>query len=40
MTITKQEDYGNLFDFDEYTVIPLIDQVKEFLAEIKRFVEN
>ena len=36
----QKGDYGDLFDFDKDIVIPLIDQVKEFLAEIKRFVEK
>lgn len=38
--LRQKGDYGDLFDFNEDTVIPLIIQVKEFLAEIKRIIEN
>jgi len=32
----QKGDYGDLFDYDEETVKPLIIPVKEFLAEIKK----
>ena len=38
--LRQKGDYGDLFDFDEDTVLPLIDQVKEFLTEINKFVEK
>jgi len=36
----QKGDYGDLFDFDDKTVLPLVDQVKEFIAAIKEMVEN
>jgi uncharacterized protein len=38
--LRQKGDYGDLFDFDEDTVTPLIVQVKEFLTEIKRIIES
>ena len=32
----QKGDYGDLFDFDESLVLPLVDQVKDFVAEIKK----
>ena len=32
----QKGDYGDLFDYDEETINPLIDQVREFLDEIKK----
>ena len=32
----QKGDYGDLFDYDEKTVMPLIEQVKEFVGEIKK----
>jgi uncharacterized protein (UPF0332 family) len=32
----QKGDYGDLFDYDEKTVRPLIEQVKEFVGEIKK----
>jgi uncharacterized protein (UPF0332 family) len=31
----QKGDYGDLYDYDENTVLPLVDQVKEFIEEIK-----
>ena len=31
----QKGDYGDLYDFDEKIVLPLIDQVKEFISAIK-----
>lgn len=33
--IRHKGDYGDLFDFDEKTVVPLLPQVREFLNQIK-----
>ena len=30
----QKGDYGDLYDFDDKIVLPLVDQVKEFLSEI------
>jgi hypothetical protein len=30
--------YGDLFDFDDKIVLPLVDQVKDFVAEIKKLI--
>lgn len=35
----QKGDYGDLFNFDESMVLPLVDQVKEFIAEIKKFID-
>jgi len=32
----QKGDYGDLYDYDEETVSPLMESVKEFLAEIKK----
>ena len=34
----QKGDYGDLFDFDDKTVLPLVDQVKEFLSLIKNLI--
>lgn len=31
----QKGDYGDLFDFDEIIVLPLVDQVKDFVSVIK-----
>jgi len=36
----QKGDYGDLYDFDEKMVLPLVDQVKEFLFEIKNLIEK
>ncbi len=33
-------DYGDLFDFDEVTVTPLVPQVREFLDRIKVLLQT
>jgi uncharacterized protein len=32
----QKGDYGDLFDFDEMMVLPLIDEVKQFISEIQK----
>lgn len=34
----QKGDYGDLYDFDEQTVRPLINQVKEFLNVLEKIV--
>jgi len=34
----QKGDYGDFFDFDEEMVLPLIEQVRDFLTEMKRFI--
>ena len=34
----QKGDYGDLFDFDDKIVLPLVDQVKDFLTEIKKLI--
>jgi uncharacterized protein (UPF0332 family) len=34
--LRQKGDYGDLYDFDENTVKPLIDQVQEFISELKK----
>jgi uncharacterized protein (UPF0332 family) len=34
----QKGDYGDMFDYDDKIALPLIDQVKEFLNEIKRHI--
>jgi uncharacterized protein (UPF0332 family) len=34
----QKGDYGDMFDYDDKIALPLIDQVKEFLDEIKRHI--
>jgi len=36
--LRQKGDYGDLFDFDKEIVEPLINQVKEFNAEIKKLI--
>jgi hypothetical protein len=33
-------DYGDLFDFDDKIVLPLVDQVKDFVTEIKKLIDQ
>ena len=35
----QKGDYGDLFDFDETMVLPLVDQVKDFVLEVKKFID-
>ncbi len=32
----QKGDYGDLFDFDEMMVLPLVDDVKQFVSEIQK----
>ncbi|MCX6234511.1 MAG: HEPN domain-containing protein, partial [Bacteroidetes bacterium] len=32
----QKGDYGDLYDYDESIVLPLIDQVKDFINELKK----
>ena len=34
----QKGDYGDMFDFDEDIAIPLIEQVQEFIGEIKKHI--
>ncbi len=34
----QKGDYGDLFDHDKETAIQLIEQVREFVVEIKKFM--
>ena len=34
----QKSDYGDLFDYDEDIVKPLIEQVKEFIGEIGKYI--
>jgi uncharacterized protein (UPF0332 family) len=31
----QKGDYGDLFNFDDKMVLPIVDQVKDFVSEIK-----
>lgn len=34
----QKGDYGDMFDYDDKIALPLIEQVKEFLLEIKKHI--
>jgi uncharacterized protein len=34
----QKGDYGDLFDFDDKIVLPLVDQVRDFITEINKFI--
>jgi hypothetical protein len=36
----QKGDYGDLFDYDELTVIPLINQVREFISELEKIINK
>ena len=36
----QKGDYGDLYDYDESIVLPLVDQVREFISKIKVLVEK
>jgi uncharacterized protein len=36
----QKGDYGDLFDFDDKIVLPLVDKVKEFVSEIQKRIEK
>lgn len=38
--LRQKGDYGDLFDFDKEVVEPLIEQVREFVEEIKKQMDN
>ena len=35
----QKGDYGDLYDYDEKIVKPLIDQVREFIGEIRKYIQ-
>jgi hypothetical protein len=37
-SLLLKNDYGDLFDYDEDIVKPLIGQVKEFVGEIRKHI--
>jgi uncharacterized protein (UPF0332 family) len=37
--LRQKGDYGDLYDFDEKVVEPLIEQAKEFIEEIKKQID-
>jgi uncharacterized protein (UPF0332 family) len=36
----QKGDYGELYYYDDKIVLPLVDQVKEFISEIKTLIEK
>ena len=40
MDLRQKGDYGDMFDFEKESIIPLIDPVKELLDTIKRHIEE
>ena len=36
----QKGDYGDLYDFDDKIVLPLVDQVKEFIAEVRILIDK
>jgi uncharacterized protein (UPF0332 family) len=36
----QKGDYGDLYDYDDKIVLPLVDQVKEFISEIKILIDE
>lgn len=38
--LRQKGDYGDLFDFDDKTVLPLVNQVKEFISAIKGMIKE
>jgi uncharacterized protein (UPF0332 family) len=36
----QKGDYGDFFDFDDKIVLPLVNQVKDFLTEIKKLIDH
>jgi uncharacterized protein (UPF0332 family) len=36
----QKGDYGDLYDYDEITVSPLISQVKDFINELEKIVKE
>jgi len=35
----QKGDYGDMYDYNEEIVLPLIDKVKDFLNEIKKQID-
>jgi uncharacterized protein (UPF0332 family) len=38
--LRQKGDYGDLFDFDEDAVLPLIDSTRQFIDEIKKHIKS
>jgi uncharacterized protein (UPF0332 family) len=36
----QKGDYGDLFDFDEEIVLPLVDQVRDFVSRIEKLIDE
>jgi uncharacterized protein (UPF0332 family) len=36
----QKGDYGDLYDYDDKIVLPLVDQVKEFISTIQTLIEK
>lgn len=36
----QKGDYGDLYDYDEITVTPLISQVKDFISELEQLINE
>lgn len=36
----EKGNYGDLYDYDDKIVLPLVDQVKDFISEIKSLIEK
>jgi uncharacterized protein (UPF0332 family) len=36
--LRKKGDYGDLYEYDEKIVKPLIEQVKQFIEELKKII--
>ena len=36
----QKGDYGDLYDYDDNIVLPLVDQVKEFISEVQILIEK
>jgi uncharacterized protein len=34
----QKGDYGDLYDFDENTIKPLLEPVKDFISEVRKHV--
>lgn len=37
--LRQKVDYGDIYDYNESIVLPLIDQVKDFINEIKKHID-
>jgi uncharacterized protein (UPF0332 family) len=36
----QKGDYGDLYDFDDKIVLPLVEKVEEFISEINNLIDN